>query len=490
MTTTDIALEHVQALLQVDSKQGSLHTHVASIIRNLVVEKPADALGHLEMVSRHVKASSFHGHAPDEEQDVVVDTDAQQKQEQWCSRSLKLFSPHADPSSAPKVTCLVQNFLRDAAMFEWAGVGFGREESFRIALSLRKLAVDVPTLERLRLWGKILGTRGDYYIAEGMLKPPEAPLEQAFPVPGSPEDDVEVQGEGANMYAYWVTTGGSAPWVRLPAARASHIRSARSIKRLFTGDLGSPVISTPWFPGKEQHLLRSQIARITATCTLAPRGWYETDDDNPNLIKEAADAEFPAPEELKEQAGWQHCAPFLLSTGKSDWPDLGELEKLKEEKKISDDTFQEIETKAGEEPKHEMLEGLEEDLKAEADDKSPAWSIKLHGDQGVYAGNDKTLSYTVVAVRSQIWPGAVTVAQDGRFANLYVGDGLKCGMLVPRDKESELPLRGTSPFMPLVPDDIMHEPDDLDEQDEPNPQQNDGASDGEEFDQEEEEDDQ
>lgn len=136
-----------------------------------------------------------------------------------------------------------------------------------------------------------------------------------------------------------------------------------------------------------------------------------------------------------------------------------------------------------------MLEGLEEDLKAEGDEKSPAWSIKLHGDQGVYAGNDKTLSYTVVAVRSQIWPGAVTVAQDGRFANLYVGDGLKCGTLVPRDKESDLPLRGTSPFMPLVPDDIMDEPDDLDEQDEPNPQQNDGASDGEEFDQEEEGDD-
>lgn len=489
MTTSDIALENVQAFLQVDSGQGSLHTHVANIIRNLVSEKPADALAQLETVSRHVKASAFHGHAPDEEHDMIVDTDAQQKQEQWCSRSLKLVKSPADPSSAPKVTCLVQNFLRDAAMFEWAGVGFGREESFRIALSLRKLAADVPALQRLRLWGKILGTGGDYYIAEGRLKPPEVSFPQAFPVPGSPEDDVEMQGEGANMYAYWVTTGGPAPWVRLPAARASHIRSARSIKRLFTGDLGSPVISTPWFPGKEQHLLRSQIARITATCTLAPRDWYEmTEEDEQIVMKEAENAEFP--EDLAEQTGWQHCAPFLLTTGKNDWPNEEKLGELKEQNKISEQLFEEITAKSGEEPKVEMLQGLEadlEDLKREGEEKSPAWSLKVHGDQGIYAGEANPLSYKVVAVRSQIWPGAVTVAQDGRFANLYVGYGLKCGTLVQRDEKSGLPLRGTSSFMPLVPDDIMDEPADLDEQDEPNPQHKDGESDGDEFDQEEEE---
>ena len=31
----------------------------------------------------------------------------------------------------------VQNFMEDAAMFEWAGVGFGRQESYHIAMSLR-----------------------------------------------------------------------------------------------------------------------------------------------------------------------------------------------------------------------------------------------------------------------------------------------------------------------------------------------------------------
>lgn len=29
------------------------------------------------------------------------------------------------------------------------------------------------------------------------------------------------------------------------------------------------------FRGGEEQLLRAQIARITSTCTLAPKGWFE-----------------------------------------------------------------------------------------------------------------------------------------------------------------------------------------------------------------------
>merc|ERR1719382_1012287 len=124
----------------------------------------------------------------------------------------------------------------------------------------------------------MLGTNADYYVAEGLLQSPPGALPAPPTLPNTPEDDVEAKGEGANTYTYWVSTGGSAPWIRLPAARASHIVAARSVKRVLTGDLSSPVLSTPWFPGKERHLLRAQIARITATCTLAVAGYYEPDD--------------------------------------------------------------------------------------------------------------------------------------------------------------------------------------------------------------------
>merc|ERR1719230_189343 len=94
-------------------------------------------------------------------------------------------------------------------MFRWAGVGFSQQESYHISESLRRLAAETPSIESLRLWGKVLGTEGDYLVAEGMLtsipKPTGDDVEVPVPVmPDSPEYDVEPRGEGANSFTYWV----------------------------------------------------------------------------------------------------------------------------------------------------------------------------------------------------------------------------------------------------------------------------------------------
>merc|ERR1719370_1072246 len=110
--------------------------------------------------------------------------------------------------------------MEDAAMFEWAGVGFCKQEAFHIAMSLRKLATsETASLEKLRLWGKVLGTHGDYYVAEGVLQAlPSVGGQPGKPVlPGDPEYDVEPQGEGANSCCYLVSAGGTSPWIRLPS---------------------------------------------------------------------------------------------------------------------------------------------------------------------------------------------------------------------------------------------------------------------------------
>lgn len=60
--------------------------------------------------------------------------------------------------------------------------------SYHLGMSLRKLAAE-SSLESLRLWGKVLGTAGDYYVAEGTL-----PAAAAVALPG---DDVEPRGQGA-----------------------------------------------------------------------------------------------------------------------------------------------------------------------------------------------------------------------------------------------------------------------------------------------------
>jgi hypothetical protein len=57
------------------------------------------------------------------------------------------------------------------------------------------------------LWGKILGTVKDYYIAEGTFD-------------GGADDDekpadFEPRGTGVNKYAYWATNSPLEPWTQL-----------------------------------------------------------------------------------------------------------------------------------------------------------------------------------------------------------------------------------------------------------------------------------
>lgn len=48
----------------------------------------------------------------------------------------------------------------------------------------------------------------------------------------------------------------------------------------------------------------------------------------------------------------------------------------------------------------------------------PAWSAHL-------GANLSASKYSPVFLRSLLWPGAVTIAYNDKFANLYIGNGLK-----------------------------------------------------------------
>lgn len=497
MGTSDIVLERVQALLKVDTGNGSLHEHMIRLSRKLAEQKPGEALAQLETLSRHLKKSNFRGTpAPDQAIPIVADAEAEDARLQWCGDVLKLVRQPSDPTAAPKVLGAVQNFLEDAAMFRWAGVGFSQQESYHIGASLRRLASETPSIESLRLWGKVLGTDGDYLVAEGVLKsiPKVADAPEKPPIlPDSPEFDVEPRGEGANTFTYWVSSGGCAPWVRLPAARASHIVASRAIKHILTGNLDAPVLSMPWFPGKERHLLRAQIARISATCTLATKGWYEEDEEaGGGKIKEveAPTEGFPGQEDLASDAGWCHRMPCLNKIGKCSYPDVDALTTAE---LITEDQAKAInaQIEAEGDPKG-ILAGIDGDLaevKPEGDEGNVvAWSYKVFGDKGLYKFGDADKTHQVTGVRSMVWPGATTVTQGTKFANIYIGYAMKCGTLLPPNPQTGLPLLlGTDPFSPLVPDDIMDEPQDLEEHDEPNPGEDDVASLGESVDPAEEE---
>jgi radial spoke head protein 4A len=551
MGTSKIALERAQALLKVDTGSGSLYDHLARVVRKLADDKPEDALEQLENLSRHLKQSTFRGDAaPHGGVAIPADALAEKLQRQWCADSLSLASGSAiprapsDPTSAPEVLVAVQNFMEDAAMFEWAGVGFGKQESYHIAMSMRKLAADTPALENLRLWGKILGTEGDYYVAEGVLKPygrssggvdpvvkcakelaavalentkknlyETTPGEGQAPppivLPGT-DFDVEPRGQGANACAYWVSAGGASPWVRLPAARASHIVAARNVQKLFTGSLDTAISSTPWFPGDERDLLRAQIARITATCKLAVAGWWKVDENDPKKILVDTDEEQGNPQaafaDLDQPAGWVHASPYLLNNGRSDYG-LEQLEAAQGEEipLLPENDWGALSAALGKEQEFDEPKPMDTVLGAAIDTdvvrfvdiptpgdgldpENPAhkpWSIKVCGDKGLY-GDEQT--HRIVAVKSRIWPGAVAVAQADplrgkKFANLYVGYALKCGTLVPSHPTSGMPVVGTCPVMPLEPGEVqeMYEksPNPQDEANEPNPQEVEQESDAE-----------
>lgn len=61
------------------------------------------------------------------------------------------------------------DLIDEANFFEWGGVGLGKEEVFRISLSLKHLLETNP-LQSVRFFGKIFGKHNDYLIAETEYK--------------------------------------------------------------------------------------------------------------------------------------------------------------------------------------------------------------------------------------------------------------------------------------------------------------------------------
>jgi radial spoke head protein 4A len=115
-------------------------------------------------------------------------------------------------------------------------------------------------LVTLRFWGKILGSAADYYVAEATMGGGD--------LPEGEDAAVEPLGTGANTYTYFVTNDLCSPWVQLPFIRPREITAARTIKKMVTGDPQAKVVTHPFFDGKEEVLLRAQIAQITADTIL------------------------------------------------------------------------------------------------------------------------------------------------------------------------------------------------------------------------------
>lgn len=119
---------------------------------------------------------------------------------------------------------------------------------------------------------------------------------------------------------------------------------ACNIKVVLTGNLNAKIDGCPPFPGKERHLLREQLARITHATEICPKGLYEIDEDT-NEQKLTEEFEMPSTADLQSLEVWGHKHPNLLKAGRCshlapegmDEEAAGEfLEKVAEEDKVEE----------------------------------------------------------------------------------------------------------------------------------------------------------
>jgi hypothetical protein len=336
---------------------------------------------------------------------------------------------------------VLSDFHKDRVLLDWVGVSFGEDESTRIQLSLRDL-MRTSGASSMRFWGKIYGREQDYYVAEGLLE--DAGREDIQRPKG-----FEVRGSGLNKFTYWVTDNVLEDWVELPDVTPQHIQQAKFIKKLFTGRLDAEVTSYPLFIGKERHLLRAQIARISSACVIVPKGIYKTSEEDPQVLEVDEEAAVPGFEELANEENWVHLMPYVLKAGRATHaePEIPPGEEV---------DVEELKAKMEENDKSvDRLRSIADDDPLQGEDKS--WSVTVVGDNQVYAAKppqEGNVVYAVTLVRNLRWPGNYTVFKAGRWVNFYLGFGVK----------------KTDPsFVPVAPPDALADPDDPVEQPEPTP---------------------
>jgi radial spoke head protein 4A len=80
--------------------------------------------------------------------------------------------------------------------FEQAGVGLGREETFRVWLAMKQLVERYP-LESIRFWGKLFGIEQNYYVVEVKFQEgkDEEEEEEAAGEEEAKEDEAKEDGE-------------------------------------------------------------------------------------------------------------------------------------------------------------------------------------------------------------------------------------------------------------------------------------------------------
>lgn len=278
----------------------------------------------------------------------------------------------------------------------------------------------------MRLWGKIVGTEKDYFIAEGVVEggEPAEGAEDAEPIEG-----MEARGTGVNKYVYYACNGPLGAWVQLPDLRPQDIINAKSIKYNFTGDINRKIYTNPFYFETEKVYLRAQIARISFSTTLIPKGLYklqeqeegESREIEENVPEDEEQVYKPTTKDMGWIDNWLHFTPSILKQGR-----LTHMEgkPLEGEEEVEPEELMAREVKK--DPWEPRLKPITQDSKTRGG--APAWVVRSYNVKDTYlhpTTNKSSENYGIVVVKSLWWPGSHTFFQDGKTFQIYVGNGQK-----------------------------------------------------------------
>ncbi|RKO97157.1 hypothetical protein CXG81DRAFT_11583 [Caulochytrium protostelioides] len=483
----DVEFQNAKSYLQsvsMSSESGvSLYEHMTELVARLLETRPKDALADIEAISAQVKRRRF----PADRHVVAQHFTAPSATLESAKNQIALFeAPAADEAQQlllqqqqqqlqGQEPCEIPDILSLAQLWEWAGVSLGPERTFTLMLSIRHMTQTKP-VKSVRFWGKISGTKADYLILEAELRDDvdEAdldPADLAAPAVESASDaaaaaaaaesmaqTVEIDpetgeprpvlvqvrqtgpkplprevGDGANRYVYYVATELGKTWLRLPQVVPELLQASRRIKKLLTGDLERRLQTFPAFPGTEADLLRCQIARISAATVISPAGYYVFDPENDTVdeadmdpTKIIVNPEFETVDNdaLGQLNKWVHHIPYILPQGRVTWANPAGDEAAAQRDDASGAEDREDEDEEGADGQNDPEQGppILSPVTADAElpGAVPAWSVRVCS----------TLSrprHSPIALFSNRWPGAATVAYNDKFVNIYVGDGVKAG---------------------------------------------------------------
>ncbi|XP_048486230.1 radial spoke head protein 6 homolog A [Plutella xylostella] len=500
---TDLVLAKNYLKTQSAASGDSLYDHLVDMVHNLLTHKPPDAVDHFERLSWDVKREKFRPNfdllnevflAPPqlvavrrtEEMFLMIESKAENLDDDLSEEEPDLDLE--EELQKPRVADLLEHNQN----FKEGGYGLPDSECFPLYIALKMLAAK-EGVASVRFFGKIFGTKANYYVAEteltaeemekrirdfdmkdmagegegedvGEEKPvedeekaeaeevpeevvgeeiaekPSGPVPPKLPpIPVStwqppPPIPPERPGEGVNRKVYWVCHCPGEQWVSLPDVTPDQIRVARLTVHALTGDLEAEVILFPPFDGVEKNYLRAQLARLAAATAVSPQGFYTFGSGEE---EEDVDVEDGGDMDLSPNPYYEgHSIKDLLDP--SYWVHH-ERHILKQGRTIwwnqdagMDEAIAEEEDEdAFPQQQPESGPPLMTSLSEDARiEQFPAWTAR--------SSTRLVTERALVTLRSTRWPGAVAYATSGKKSEcMYVGWALK--FLPPNFSPMQLP---------------------------------------------------